>query len=147
MSTKSVRGILAEKNKSDLVSVSPDASVYEALKTMAENNVGALVVLENGHLVGIISERDYARKIVLQGRTSLETKVADIMSRKVICARPDQTVQECMALMTDKNIRHLPVLDHKAVVGIISIGDLVKAIISDQKFVIEQLENYIAGYH
>lgn len=146
MTLMTVRAILSDKG-SKIVSTTPDSTVYDALKTMADNNVGALVVLEEGRLAGIISERDYARKIVLLGRTSLQTKVDEIMSRKVICARPDQTVQECMAVMTAKNVRHLPVLDHKEVVGVLSIGDLVKAIISDQEFVIEQLENYIAGYH
>ena len=146
MTITTVRGILSEKG-SNVISTMPTASVYEALKTMAEKNVGALVVLDGDRLVGIISERDYARKIVLLGRTSLDTKVAEIMSAKVICATPEQTVQECMAMMSAKAIRHLPVLDHKKVVGMVSIGDLVKAIISEQKFTIEQLENYIAGYH
>lgn len=146
MSLMTVRRILSEKGTT-VVSTTPNARVFDALKVMADSNVGALVVLDEGRLAGIISERDYARKIVLLGRTSLDTKVAEIMSQKVLCATPDQTVHECMALMTAKNIRHLPVLEQKKVVGMVSIGDLVKAIISDQKYVIEQLENYIAGYH
>lgn len=141
-----VRGILTDKGRT-IVSTTPDATVFDALKTMADHNVGALVVLDGSRLVGIMSERDYARKIMLLGRTSLDTKVSEIMSRKVICARLDQTVQECLALMTAKSIRHLPVLEHKEVVGLVSIGDLVKSVISDQEFVIGQLENYIAGYH
>lgn len=146
MTLMTVRSIMSLKG-SNIISTTPNSTVYDALKTMADKNVGALVVLDGERLLGIISERDYARKIVLLGRTSLDTKVSDIMSQKVICTTPDQSVQECMALMTAKTIRHLPVLEHKKVVGMISIGDLVKAIISDQKFVIEQLENYIAGYH
>lgn len=146
MTISTVRGILSDKGRT-IVSTTPEATVFDALKTMADHNVGALIVLEDGKLVGIISERDYARKVVLLGRTSLQTQVSEIMARKVICARPDQTVQECLAVMTARNIRHLPVLDHKEVVGLVSIGDLVKAIISDQEFVIGQLENYIAGYH
>jgi CBS domain-containing protein len=113
---------------------------------MSEANVGALVVKQDDKLVGIISERDYARKIVLKGRTSPDTPVSAIMSKSVVCATPDQTIEECMGLMTAKAIRHLPVLDHKKIVGIVSIGDLVKAIIGEQQFVIEQLESYIHGH-
>jgi CBS domain-containing protein len=125
--------------------IGPDASVRDALAIMADHEIGALVVLEGGHLVGIITERDYARKIVLKGRTSLATPVREIMSTQVICARLDQTVEECMAVMTAKAVRHLPVLDHKKLVGIVSIGDMVKCIIADQKFMIEQLEHYVQG--
>jgi CBS domain-containing protein len=125
--------------------ISPDASVLDALTIMAEHDVGALVVLNGGNLVGIITERDYARKIVLKGRTSLGTPVCEIMSTRVICARLEQTVEECMAVMTAKAVRHLPVLEHKEVVGIVSIGDMVKSIIADQKFTIEQLEHYFQG--
>jgi CBS domain-containing protein len=125
--------------------ISPDASVLDALTIMAEHDVGALVVLNGGNLVGIITERDYARKIVLKGRTSPGTPVREIMSTRVICARLDQTVEECMAVMTAKAVRHLPVLEHKEVVGIVSIGDMVKSIIADQKFTIEQLEHYFQG--
>lgn len=139
-----VRHVLSEKGR-DVHHIRPDASVFDALKTMAEHRIGALVVLDDGHLAGIITERDYARKIALLGRTSPGTLVSEIMATRVICARPDQTVEECMAVMTAKAVRHLPVLDHKKVVGIVSIGDMVKSIIADQKFIIEQLEHYIQG--
>ena len=141
----SIRSILKQKG-SVVHTVAPEATVYEALKAMAEANVGALLVMEGGRLAGIVSERDYARKVILKGRSSLDTKVADIMSARVICARPEQTVEECMGMMTAKAVRHLPVLDHKEVVGIVSIGDLVKAIIGEQQLIIEQLENYIHGH-
>ena len=110
---------------------------------MAEHEVGALLVLENEKLTGIVTERDYARKVALEGRSSKDALVSEIMSHKVLCARPEQTVQECMALMSDKRSRHLPVVDHKKVIGIISIGDLVKSIIADQKFEIDALQYYI----
>lgn len=139
-----VRDILNTKgNKVD--HIGPDATVRDALQRMAELNIGALVVMDGDRLAGIISERDYARKIVLKGRTSLDTSVRDIMSSRVICARLDQTAEECLAIMTAKAIRHLPVLEHKKVIGVISIGDLVKAIIANQSFVIEQLAHYIQG--
>ena len=125
--------------------IHPDASVFDALKMMAENNIGSLVVLEDGKLVGVITERHYAREIVLKGRTSPGTLVRDIMSTKVIYARPDQSVEECMAVMTAKAVRHLPVLEGGRLVGIVSIGDMVKSVISDQKFIIEQLEHFIHG--
>lgn len=141
----SIRSILKTKDGT-VHSVSPETSVFDALQHMAEANVGALLVMQDKKLVGIVSERDYARKIVLKGRTSPDTPVSAIMSTKVLCATPEQTVGECMGLMTAKAIRHLPVLEHKAVIGIVSIGDLVKAIISEQQFVIEQLENYIHGH-
>jgi CBS domain-containing protein len=126
-----------------LLSVAPDTTVYDALKLMAEHEVGALVVLDGERLAGIFSERDYARKVVLFGKASKETMVREIMTHKVLCVRPEQTVDQCMALMTDKKVRHLPVLDHKKVTGVISIGDVVKEVISEQRFMIEQLENYI----
>ena len=125
--------------------IHPDASVFDALKMMAENNIGSLVVLEDGKLVGVITERHYAREIVLKGRTSPGTRVRDIMSTKVIYTRPDQSVEECMAVMTAKAVRHLPVLEGGRLVGIVSIGDMVKSVISDQKFIIEQLEHFIHG--
>ena len=125
--------------------IHPDASVFDALKMMAENNIGSLVVLEDGKLVGVITERHYAREIVLKGRTSPGTLVRDIMSTKVIYARPDQSVEECMAVMTARAVRHLPVLEGGQLVGIVSIGDMVKSIIDDQKFIIEQLEHFIHG--
>jgi CBS domain-containing protein len=126
-----------------LLSVAPDETVYDALKMMAEHEVGALIVLDGERLVGIFSERDYARKVILFGKASKETLVREIMTDRVLCVRPDQTVDQCMALMTDKRVRHLPVLDHKKVIGVISIGDVVKEVISEQRFMIEQLENYI----
>lgn len=125
--------------------IGPDDSVYEALRMMAEKEIGALVVLDAGKPVGLISERDYARNVVLKGRMSKDTPVREIMTSRVVCARPDQTVEECMALITDKRIRHLPVMNGDSLVGIISIGDLVKAIIAEQQFVIAQLEHYISG--
>lgn len=141
----SIRSILNSKGN-NVVSVSPDTSVYDALREMSDANVGALLVMEGGKLAGIVSERDYARKVILMGRASSDTPVRAIMSNKVICATPDQTVEECMTMMTAKAIRHLPVLENKSVVGIVSIGDLVKAIIGEQQFVIEQLEHYIHGH-
>ncbi len=143
--TTTIRDILKVKGNK-VHHVAPDATVYKALGVMEECNVGALVVMEDKKLVGIVSERDYARKVILKGRASAETKVADIMSTSVLCARPEQTVEECMSMMTAKAIRHLPVLDQKEVIGIVSIGDLVKAIIGEQQFVIEQLEHYIHGH-
>ena len=142
--TMTINALLETKGRT-IYSIGPDASVFDALKKLAQHNVGALVVLDENKLVGIVSERDYARKVALMGRSSLATPVKNIMLTRVICARPEHTVEECMAIMTAHAIRHLPVLDHKNVVGIISIGDLVKAIISDQKFAIEQLEHYIHG--
>ncbi len=129
----------------DVWSVTPDTPVYDALKLMADKNVGALLVLEGSRLVGIFSERDYARKVILKGKSSKDMPVSAIMSQKVYYVRPDQSIEECMALMTDKHIRHLPVMEGGELVGVISIGDVVKAIISEHKFVIKQLENYIAG--
>ena len=134
-----------DKKGNDVHFIHPDASVFDALKLMAENDIGALVVLEDDKLVGIITERHYAREIVLKGKTSPGTLVRDIMSTKVVCVRPDQSVEECMAIMTARAVRHLPVLEHGRLVGIVSIGDMVKSVIGDQKFVIEQLEHYIHG--
>ncbi len=141
---KLVRQLLQSKGY-DVWSITPDASVFDALRLMAEKECGALLVKEGGKIVGVFSERDYARKIILKGRTSKDTTVREIMMEKVLYVRPDQTIEECMALMSDKRVRHLPVLEKDQLVGIISIGDVVKAIISDQKFIIEQLENYIKG--
>ncbi len=125
--------------------MTPDATVYEAIEQMAEKGVGALLVMEGERLVGIISERDYARKVILKGKASRKTKVREIMSHPVICARPELTVEQTMALMTEKRVRHLPVVVEKKVVGVISIGDVVRGIIEDDKFEIEQLTNYITG--
>ncbi len=126
-------------------SVRPDASVFEAMKIMADKGIGALVVQEDGKLVGIVSERDYARKVILKDRASKQIPVSEIMVKDVLYARPDHTVEECLALMTEKRTRHLPVLDGDKLIGIISIGDLVKSVIDEQQHVIEQLEHYIIG--
>lgn len=140
-----VREILGEKGN-QIWSVSPNDTVFDALVLMAEKNCGALVVLEGEKLVGIFSERDYARKIILKGKASKDTAVDEIMSTELTLIHPRQSVEECMALMTDKRIRHLPVVDDdQKLVGLISIGDVVKAIISDKEFMIKQLENYITG--
>jgi CBS domain-containing protein len=136
--------LLREKGQA-VFSIGPDETVYNALQKMAEANVGCLVVLADGKLVGIVSERDYARNVVLKGRASPTTHVREIMNTAVLYAKPDQTVEECMAVMTDRRVRHLPVVDQGQLIGVISIGDLVKSIISDQKFIIDQLEHFIQG--
>jgi len=138
------KDILDTKGR-DVWSVSPDTLVLDALKVMADKDVGAVLVCENGRLHGIFSERDYARKVVLMGRASREAPVKAVMSTHVVCVSPDKSVEECMELMTDGRLRHLPVLDHKHVVGVVSIGDLVKATIDDREFTIQQLQSYIAG--
>lgn len=141
---KTVAQVLEEKS-SKVVSVAPGSSVYDALKLMAERDIGAVVVLDGERLAGILSERDYARKVILLGKSSRETSVSEIMTHRVVCVRPSATIDECMALMTDKRIRHLPVLTDKHVIGVISIGDVVKETIAEQKHIIEQLEHYIMG--
>ena len=128
-----------------ILSIAPDDSVLNVIKMMATNNVGSIIVLDNDVLAGIVTERDYSRKVYLVGKSSPNTKVKEIMSARVICVRPEQTVNECMAIMTDKKIRHLPVIEKNQVIGMVSIGDLVKHIIIDQQFVIDQLEHYISG--
>ncbi len=138
-------GQLVDSKGHDIYSIGPTSSVFDAIKLMAEKSVGALLVMVDGKLEGIVTERDYARKVILKGKSSEETPVADIMTTRVVCARPEQTVEECMALMTEKRIRHLPVLIDGKVGGLISIGDLVNAIIAEQKHDIEQLEHYISG--
>jgi CBS domain-containing protein len=140
----SIRQLL-DKKGSDIWSTTPDASVYDALLLLAEKNVGALLVLQKGELMGIISERDYARKVALRGKASVETPVKEIMTGEVVTVSPQHTVEEAMALMTDKRIRHLPVVEEGKLVGVISIGDLVKSIIAKQEVMISQLENYISG--
>lgn len=140
-----VAQILKSKPDQTIHATTATASVFEAVRLMAEKNVGALVVMEGAQLVGIISERDYARKVALMARSSRETPVRDVMTAPVICVRPEQGNEECMALMTEKRLRHLPVIDDGKLVGLVSIGDLVKDIIAEQKFIIQQLEHYIAG--
>lgn len=139
-----VKHLLDQKGRS-IISIAPDASVLDAIKLMAEKSIGALVVMSGDKLVGIVSERDYARKVIIKGRASDSTPVADIMTADVVTTSPDATVDSCMQTMTDRKCRHLPVVENAKVVGMISIGDLVQAIIADQKEEIQQLEQYIAG--
>jgi CBS domain-containing protein len=139
---KTVRQLIEAKGR-DVWSVSPDQTVFSALELMADKDVGAVIVIESEQIVGIMSERDYARKVVLKGVSSKEAKVAEIMSRKVVFVRPEQSVEECLALMTQKHCRHLPVMSGKDLEGLVSIGDAVKAIIAEKEFMIGQLENYI----
>ena len=141
---KTVKDILKSKGH-EIWSVRPDDMVFDAVKQMADKEAGALLVMDGNKLVGIVTERDYARKIILEGKSSKHVTVSEVMTRKVLCATPERTVDECMALMTDSRTRHLPVVDHKRVVGVISIGDLVKAMISEQKMLIDQLQHYISG--
>ena len=139
-----VRSILKTKN-TDVWSISPDATVYDAIAMMADKGIGALPVLEESKIIGILSERDYARRVILQGRSSKETRVCEIMTNSVITVTPDNTVAECMEIMTNRRIRHLPVVDRERLGGIVSIGDLVKAIISAQEHAIAELSSYITG--
>ena len=134
--------LLKQKDRG-IYSVSPDAPVLEAIREMAEHGVGALLVMMGNKLVGVLSERDYARKVILMGRSSSETKVSQIMSSPVLTVRPDQSVNECMRLMTDNRVRHLPVQEGERVIGVLSIGDLVRAVVEEQAKTIEQLEQYI----
>lgn len=129
----------------DIVTIDEDASVFDAIKLMADRGIGSLLVMHGQDLKGIVTERDYARKVILKGRAAETTRVSEIMSVELITATPEQTVNKCMTLMTERRIRHLPILAHDKVVGLISIGDLVQAIIADQKEAIEHLENYISG--
>ncbi len=134
------------RHKGDRVwSIGPEAMVYQALSLMAEKDVGALLVMQGDRLVGILSERDYARKVILRGKSSLKTPVREIMTDRVVCVRPEQSVEECMALMTEHRVRHLPVLVDGRVSGVVSIGDAVKACIDEKDFMIQQLEHYITG--
>jgi len=142
---KTVAQILGSKPYQAVHTIEPTASVYEAVKLMADKNVGALVVVEHGKVVGIVSERDYARKVVLMSRSSKGTLLHEIMSSPVMYAHPWQTSDECMAVMTENRLRHLPVMEDDQLIGLVSIGDLVKATISEQQFIIEQLEHYISG--
>lgn len=139
---KLIKHILEVKGN-DVWTITPDEAVYDALQLMADKNVGALVVAKDGQIIGVISERDYARKVILKGKSSRETLVREIMTSPAICVTPDKTVEQCLALMTDKHIRHLPVVDDGKLVGVVSVGDLVKSIIDSQKELIRQLENFI----
>jgi len=129
----------------DVWSISPNASVYDAIRLMADKKIGALVVIEDSKPVGIVSETDYMRKVILKGRTSQGTSVKAIMTSRVLYVHPEQEIDECMVLMTERRTRHLPVMDEGKLIGLISIGDVVKSIIEEQRFTIEQLENYITG--
>ncbi|MGN5595034.1 CBS domain-containing protein [Stutzerimonas nitrititolerans] len=142
---KTVAQLLRDKQHQNVHTISSEATVLEFLQAMAEHNVGALPVVDDGELVGIVSERDYARKIVLQGRSSVGTPVSTIMSSPVITTEPQQSIQACMSLMTDRHLRHLPVVDDGRLVGLLSIGDLVKEAIAEQADLIQQLERYIRG--
>ena len=141
---KTIKHVLVKKGH-EIYSTTPTVSVIEAVKEMAQKKVGALLVLENGKLKGIISEQDYTRKVILTCLNAEQMLVQDIMTRQVVVTRPDQPVQEVMAIMTERRIRHLPVMHHGELVGLVSIGDLVKEVISEQQFIIAQLENYIQG--
>jgi CBS domain-containing protein len=143
--TGSIHEILDHKGNA-VWTVSPDNTVFEAIQLMSEKNVGALLVTEHGKLIGIVSERDYTRKVALKGRTSKDLRVRDIISEKVMSVTPQNTVEECMRLMTENRVRHLPVLDGEKIIGVVSIGDLVNWIISTQSTTIRQLETYISGY-
>jgi len=136
---------LLDKKGHDVLSVHPDDTVFDAIKKMADKNVGSVVVIEDDKPVGIFTERQYARNVILKGRSSPMTPIRDVMETRVICAQPRQTVEECMAVMTDKRVRHLPVLERKKLIGIVSIGDLVKSKIADQEFTIERLVEYVRG--
>jgi CBS domain-containing protein len=139
---KTVAQMLQSK-PSRIISIAPDSTVLDALKLLAEMDVGAVLVMDGPRLAGIFSERDYARKVALKGKSSGDTPVSEVMTRQVVCVTPARTNEECMALMTDRRVRHLPVMDKDRVLGVLSIGDLVKDMISEQQFIINQLEHYI----
>lgn len=145
MAFMTIDELLRIKESKEIWSVSPDTSVYKALQKMAEKDIGALLVVENEQLVGIFSERDYARKIILMGKSSLDTNINDVMTTEIVTITTEYTVEECMALMTDCHIRHLPVMDQDKLLGLVSIGDVVKAVITGQARLITSLENYISG--
>lgn len=142
---KLVSHLLDTKGR-EIISISENASVLDAIRVMAERAVGSLLVMDGEQLKGIVTERDYARKVILEGKSSKSSQVSEVMTRQVLCVTPQQTIDECMALMTDKRARHLPVLQNKKVIGIVSIGDLVKAMINEQQVLIDHLQHYIAGY-
>ncbi len=144
---KGVAQILKLKRIATVHAIGPSDTVYEAIRKMAEHEIGALLVMEGEQVVGIVTERDYARKVALAGRSSKETAVSAVMTSHVLCVGPSQTTEECMAIMTENRVRHLPVIDNGKLIGLVSIGDLVKDIISEQQFIIEQLEHYISGGH
>jgi CBS domain-containing protein len=141
---RTVRQLLASK-ASEIFAIGPDAPVIDAVRLMAEKGIGAVLVMDGPRLAGILSERDYARKVVLEGRSSKDTPVREIMTTDVICVRPDDTTDACMQIVTDRRIRHLPVREGDEVVGVVSIGDLVKAVIEDQQLELDQLQRYIAS--
>jgi CBS domain-containing protein len=143
MMTTTVRQMLTGKR--GIYSVTPDDTMYDALSLMADKNIGAVVVLSEGEIRGILSERDYARKVALLGRTSKSTPVSEVMTTSVICVEPEWTADKCMALMTDKRIRHLPVIENGRLIGIVSIGDIVRAVVEEQQFTIQSLERYITS--
>ncbi len=138
-------GEILEAKGHEVLSVTGDSTVYDAIRLMSEKEVGALLVMSEERLMGVVTERDYARKVILEGKSSRQLQVSEIMTRQVLCVTPERTIDESMALMTDKRVRHLPVVENKKVVGLVSIGDLVKATIDEQKYLIEQLQHYISG--
>jgi CBS domain-containing protein len=138
-------GQLLKTKGNEIWSIAPQATIYEALQVMSDKDVGALLVVHKGNVVGIFSERDYARKLILKGKFSKDTSVEELMTRKVLYVGPESTIEDCMALMTAKSVRHLPILKNERLIGIVTLGDVVKQIISDQEFTIHQLENYISG--
>ena len=139
-----VRQLLDYKGH-EVIALAPDDTVYRAIEVMAERGIGALIIMEAGKLLGIVSERDYARKVILCGKSSMETRVHEIMTRHLVCVAPETGVDDCMSLMTDKHLRHLPVLENGEIIGVISIGDIVRQVLEEKEFTIQQLERYICS--